>query len=87
MIRKLYLFVTPGGITYSSPELDEPDVENYQVLGYGEGLYEEEAFRDFLKNNEWLKSTQFREAIAIEIKQKIYEGRSFPLRNIKELAG
>jgi len=80
MKRKLCLFVTPDGVTYSTPELSEPDVENYQVLGYGEGLNEDEAFRDFLKNNQWLVDTKFEEAIAIEIKQKINEGKSFYLK-------
>ncbi len=80
MRKKLFLFVTPEGITFSSPELTEPDVENFQVLGYGEGLNEDEAFKDFLTKNQWLEETKFEEAIAIEIKQKINEGKTFYLR-------
>jgi len=79
MKKRLFMFVTPDGITYSSPELTEPDVENYQVLGYGEGCNAEEAFSDFLCKNEWLRNTKFVEAIGIEIKQKIHEGTFFCL--------
>lgn len=80
MKKRLYLFVTPDGLTYSSPDLIEPDVDNYQVLGYGEGLTEEEAFKDFLANNRWLENTKFKEVIGLEIKQRIHEGKAFCLK-------
>lgn len=84
MNEKLYLFVTPDGITYSSAELNEPDVDNYQVLGFGKGRNEKEAFRNFVQNNEWLRGTYFEEAIAIEVKQRIYQGTSFSLKRAKK---
>lgn len=80
MRKRLFLFITPDGITYSSPELSEPDVCNFQVLGYGSGVDEDEAFKDFLSHNQWVYGTEFREAICLEIKQKIYEGKSFSLK-------
>lgn len=80
MKKKLFLFITPDGITYSSPELNEPDVDNYQILGYGEGFNENEAFKDFKSQHPWLKDTKFEEAICIEIKQKIHEGKTFCLK-------
>ena len=79
MKKRLFMFVTADGVTCSSPELAEPDVENYQVLGYGEGSNENEAFNDFLAKNRWLINTKFVEAIGIEIKQKIHEGTFFCL--------
>ena len=81
MKKKLFLFVTFDGVTFSSPELDEPDVENIQVLGYGEGLDEDEAFKDFLAQNQWVLEKRFEEAICIEIKQRIYKGKVFSLKD------
>jgi hypothetical protein len=42
--KRKFLFLTLEGITYSSPEKIEPDVDNLQVLGYAEGKSKEEAF-------------------------------------------
>ncbi len=81
MKRRLFLFITPDGITYSSPIKVSPDVDNFQVLGYGEGYTEEEAFDDFIKRNNWILDTEFNEVICIEIKSKISEGKILYLRN------
>ena len=81
MKKKLFLFVTPDGVTFSSAELYAPDVDNYQVLGYGEGSDEGEAFKDFLAENQWVIKTGFQEAICVEIKQRIYKGRVFSLKD------
>lgn len=80
MSNRLFLFVTPEGVTYSSAELSEPDVDNFQVLGYGEGKNEEEAFYNFRSQAAWLKDTKFEEVISVEIKHKIYEGKYFNLK-------
>ncbi len=80
MVKRLFLFLTPDSVTFSSPELSEPDVDNFQVLGYGEGANEEEAFDDFKSKNAWLEDTEFDEAISVEIKHKIHEGKSFSLK-------
>jgi hypothetical protein len=80
MKKNLFLFVTPDGVTYSSSKFIDPDVENFQVLGYGEGFNEDDAFEDFLSKNQWILKTEFEEAICIGIKQKIYEGKSFCLK-------
>jgi hypothetical protein len=81
MKKKLFLFVTPDGVTYSSAELYEPDVDNFQVLGCGEGLNEDEAFKDFLAENEWVLEKGFEEAICVEIKHRIYKGKVFSLKD------
>jgi hypothetical protein len=80
MKKKLFLFVTFDGVTFSSDELDEPDVDNLQVLGYGEGLDEDEAFKDFLAQNQWVLEKRFEEAICVEIKNRIYKGKVFSLK-------
>ncbi|MCR4410682.1 MAG: hypothetical protein QHH43_10190 [Candidatus Saccharicenans sp.] len=80
MSKRLFLFITPDGVTYSSPERNEPDVDNYQVLGYGEGKNEEEAFDYFISQAAWLNDTKFEEVISVEIKHKIYEGKHFNLK-------
>ncbi len=51
MRKRLFIFMTPNGATYSSPIEMYPDMENFQVLGFGEGINEEEAFKDFIENN------------------------------------
>lgn len=80
MSHRLFLFITADGVTYSSPELDKPDVDNFQVLGYGEGQNEVEAYEDFKNKNPWLEDTEFDEIISIEIKHKIHEGKYFSLK-------
>lgn len=81
MKKKLFLFVTFDGVTFSSDELDEPDVDNLQVLGYGEGLDEDEAFKDFLAQNQWVLDKRFEEAICVEIKNRIYKRKVFSLKD------
>ena len=80
MGKRLFLFLTPDGVTYSSPELNEPDVDNFQVLGYGQGSDEDVAFVDFKSKNPWLEDTEFEETISVEIKHKIHEGKYFSLK-------
>ncbi|ASJ13397.1 hypothetical protein [Thermococcus thioreducens] len=77
MKKRLFVFITPDGVTYSSPDETYPDVENLQVLGFGEGSNEEEAFEDFIKNNKWVLETQFNEVICIEVKSRIYREKDF----------
>ncbi|NJE02122.1 hypothetical protein [Thermococcus sp. JdF3] len=81
MRKRLFIFMTPDGATYSSPNEIYPDVGNFQVLGFGEGLNEEGAFEDFIKNNKWVLETQFNEVICIEVKSRIYQGKRFYLNN------
>ncbi len=80
MKKKLFLFVTPDGITYSSPQKTYPDVDNFQVLGESEGINEEDAFKSFVDKNQWILDTDFKELICIEVKSKISRGKSFILK-------
>jgi hypothetical protein len=42
---------------------------------------EEEAFRDFIKNNKWVIDTHFREVTSVEVRHRIYEGRHFYIKS------
>jgi len=81
MSKKLFLFITPDGVTYSSSGKTYPDVDNFQVLGESEGINEEDAFNSFIKENRWVLDTEFKEIICIEIKSKIHKGKIFVLKN------
>jgi len=81
MTKKLFLFITPDGVTHSSADKIYPDVDNFQVLGESEGIDEEEAFRLFVEKNKWLLDTDFKEIICIETKTRISQGKIFILKN------
>ena len=66
---KKYIFITAEGITYQ-PDTESvmPDIENLQVVGFGRGESPEEAARNMLDQNGYLKETRFNEIIGIELK-------------------
>lgn len=80
MKKRLFLFLTPDGVTYSSSRRIYPDVDNFQILGHSEGIDEEEAFESFLCENKWVLDTDFKEIICIEVKMKISQGKRFVLK-------
>jgi hypothetical protein len=82
MKKRLFMFVTSDGFTYSSADEVYPDVNNFQVLGFGKGVNEEEAFRNFIQDNKWVLETHFREVISVEVKHRIYEGKRFILETL-----
>ena len=72
-MKRQYIFITPEGFTFQPHSEDaEPDIENLQVLGFGEGNDEESALADMLRNHEYLKKTRFREAYALELKERTW---------------
>jgi hypothetical protein len=65
---KSYIFITTDGFTFQpNSEASEPDVENCQVLGYGDGKNPQEAFKNLIKNNNYLITTTFNEIISLEL--------------------
>lgn len=74
---KHYIFVTTEGTTYQ-PESEASDfdlnVENAQVVGFGEGENLDEAYKDLLKNESWLEGSNFNEVIAYELTAKKVQG-------------
>jgi len=58
--RSTFVFITDEGYTYQPmSEAIEPDVENLQVLGFGDGSDASEAFEDLLREAPWLREMQF----------------------------
>jgi len=69
MEMKKYIFVTVEGTIYQpESETEMPDIENLQIVGYGNGNSPEDAVKNMLKENEYLEKTNFDEVIEIEIK-------------------
>lgn len=77
---KFYIFITSEGYTFQ-PDSDSPipDIENCQVLGFGSGVDSDDAFRNFLKENEFLLDTSFVEVTALELANT--KERYFNLKN------
>lgn len=63
-----YIFITTEGFTYQpNSESPEPDVENMQVIGFGEGDTAKEALRKMLGRDQYLTGTNFDEVFAIRL--------------------
>ncbi len=75
-----YIFITTEGFTFQpGSESTEPDIENMQVIGFGQGDSPRQAMRDMLEGNPYITETAFDEVLAIEI----LNGRAEPL-SLKE---
>ena len=74
---RAFIFVTSDGSTFQ-PDSDSPtpDVENMQVLGFTTGIDEEEAFRNLLDENNWLRETSFNNLVCFELKQSDFHDHS-----------
>jgi len=66
---KKFIFYTGEGYTFSPLSEDEnnPDVENFQVLGIEEGRTAKSAFNKLIKLNKWIKELGYNEVISEEI--------------------
>lgn len=59
---KKYIFITMEGFTYqpiANIGDDAEEIENCQVIGFSEGKDPDEAFRNLILNNPYLKETSF----------------------------
>jgi len=66
-----YVFVTTEGFTYQlDSEAIEPDIENLQVIGFGEGLNPDEALADMLETHQWIQNTTFSEVLCYQLAPK-----------------
>lgn len=64
-----FIFLTQEGYTFQpNSESATPDIENLQVLGTASGTDEQNAFYNFIKENEYLLDTDYKDVIAIELK-------------------
>ena len=70
VVRNFIFYTTEGYTFQPGSENDVPDVENCQVLGWGNGKNTEEAFNDFKEQSPWLKTLSFDEVIGVELKDE-----------------
>ncbi|MCD4706064.1 hypothetical protein K8R61_03215 [bacterium] len=75
-----FIFLTQEGYTFQpNSESDMPDIENLQVLGTAGGKDEKNAFDNFVRENEYLLDTNYKEVVVMELKnEKVY---NFSLKN------
>ena len=65
---KSFIFISTEGHTYQPNSVStEPDIENCQVLGYGDGENSREAFKNLIENNNYLMATAFDEIICLQL--------------------
>lgn len=63
-----YIFITAEGSTYQpNSENPEPDIENVQVIGFGQGNKSREALRKFIEENDYITDTSFDDIYAIRL--------------------
>lgn len=68
---RFFIFYTNEGLTFQpKSEEDLPEIENCQVLGWGEGETAEDAFNNFKQENFWLDKMRFNKVIGIELRNK-----------------
>ncbi|MDD2268291.1 MAG: hypothetical protein PHY15_01925 [Eubacteriales bacterium] len=57
-MKTTYLFYTDEGYTISP---NDKDVENFQILGFEEGVDKEDALRNLHKSNTWIRESGFKD--------------------------
>jgi hypothetical protein len=81
-----YIFITTEGSTYQpNSDSSEPDIENMQVIGFGQGDTAQSAMRKLLKMSEYLVNTNFNEIIAIQLVNDHREYFSLKDINLKHI--
>ncbi len=66
---KKFIFITDEGFTFQPDSEDyEPDIENMQVVGFGEGNTIDDAMENMIDENPYLKDTKFNKVIGIEVR-------------------
>ncbi|MFH1638882.1 MAG: hypothetical protein ABIB93_01010 [Chloroflexota bacterium] len=69
-----YIFITHEGYSFQPlSESLEPDIENMQVIGFGQGNDAQDALEDMLKRNEFLAETSFDEVVALKLQDSTSE--------------
>ena len=64
-----FIFITNEGYTYQPKSQSTiPDIENMQVVGFGQGKTAKDALKDMIRDNKHLIKTKFNEIIGIELK-------------------
>jgi hypothetical protein len=80
-----YIFISTEGYTYQpGSESIKPDIENCQVIGFSEGIDDNNAFKNLICDNPALFDTTFDELICIELKNSDYH-KHMSYFNLKQL--
>ena len=73
---RYFIFLTQEGLTKTPNNVD---IENLQVLGIAKGKNKKVAFKNFVKENDYLLQTAFDEVAVMELRDK--EQHIFSLKN------
>jgi len=75
---KNYIFLTTEGYTFQAgSDCIEPDIDNFQVIGFAKGTNSQEAFYNLVKNNEYLLKTTFEEVFCYELAENYKETKAY----------
>lgn len=68
---RYFIFLTQEGYTFQpNSESTTPDIENLQVLGTASGTDDQNAFDNLIKENEFLLDTDYKDVMAMELKNE-----------------
>jgi len=68
MSKNFYLFLTDEGYTFQpNSYMDEPDIENLQVIGISSGKTQEKAFENLLRENSYLLKKSFNKVLCYKL--------------------
>ena len=78
MEAKRYIFLSAEGFTFQpNSNLEKPDIENLQVIGFAKGRDSKDAFQQLLKENSCLIDTSFDEVFSYELSEGYEETRMY----------
>lgn len=76
MSLSYYIFLSNEGYTYqSNSESILPDIENMQVIGINAGVNAEDAFKKLLKENIFIKDTNFKNVFCYKLDNNYQNSR------------
>lgn len=73
-----FIFLTNEGFTFSERAQEgEPDIENTQVVGFGEGNNPDEALNNLISENPHLLETPFEEIFCLELAENAEKKKKY----------
>ena len=76
--RKKFIFLTNEGFTFSEhSQGGEPDVENTQVVGFGEGNNPDESFNDLISKIPYILEIPFDEIFCLELAENAEKKKKY----------
>ncbi len=85
--KKTFIFLTSEGICFSpNNDFNQQAVENWQVIGWADGIDADESFKRLINENKSLIESGFNEIFAFELVERFQEQRRwFSLNDYKKL--